>query len=104
MSHKAWTWPEVKLLERYNNRQVANMTGRTIESVRQQRRYASVKAKSIGTAFFAEDVAQIFMLRQSGFSVRHIATLKGVTHPTISLTIKNAEKHGFDYYPPRSQA
>lgn len=51
----------------------------------------------------AEDIAQVMMLRSSGFTFDQIGLMKGCTGRGIAKALAAAEKHGFGKYPKRAR-
>lgn len=104
MSYRKLTAREAGLLKTNGTTEAAKMLGMTRKQVKSYRRWYGIKSP-LGCGrqvkFAAEDIAQMMMLRCSGFSLSEIAKLKGCSHAGVWSALKSAEKHGMDKYPRR---
>lgn len=98
-----WTTREVAILSSgLSIRALSKLLGRSEQAIRNAaQRHGAQFARSTNTKVSAEDVAQIMMLRDSGWTWRQIASAKSMTAEACKAVTKRAKKYGFDKYPKR---
>lgn len=109
MVNTPWTYPEQKrlaeLYERFDMNGCAMILNRPYASIKYMVGQMGLKSlRNTGgntRIFFADSVANIFELMTMGFSAEDIAKCFRVPVRTIQVTIKRAEREGFDAYPTR---
>ena len=110
---KAWTGKEqhtlIRLSERFDITALAFILNRSYDSVRLKFQELGITSKfnhkGMGKKrqFYAEDVANMFELRQMGFSLAEIAKCFNSNACTISITMSKARGQGISRFPYRNE-
>lgn len=106
-SKHRWTMADLAVLCSNSTPKSADIIGVSAKAVKNARiLYGIPSTAKIGNQkkVFAEDVAQMMMLRESGFTNRQVSVLKCMSMHTVIDCIHRAKKLGFDAFPKRSEA
>lgn len=100
-----WTTKEVAILRTgMSINELSKVLGRSKQAVRNAANRHGVRfASSTGSKVSAEEIAQMMMLRESGWKWKQIALVKGKTSKACRLLVERAKKSGFDKYPKRAK-
>lgn len=106
--NKPWTGREqkhlVNLIERFNVEGCAMILERSVPSIMYMLGEMGLKSPhNVGKkrVLYADSVANIFELKTMGFDDEDISKCFQVTPKTIQVTIKRAERLGFEAFPTR---
>jgi hypothetical protein len=98
---RAWNHKELRQLQSFENaKSAANAFNCSVRAVYNARQRNGIRQKP---NVCAEDVAQMMMLKESGWSWPDIAKVKGITANHARVVATRAKKHGFDKYPKRAK-
>lgn len=103
--HK-WTMVDIAVLRCNSTPKAADIIGVSAKAVKHARvLYGIPSTAKIGNQkkVFAEDVAQMMMLRESGFTNRQVSVLKCMSMHTVIDCIQRAKKRGFEAFPKRNE-
>lgn len=109
MANKPWTYPEKKRLEelivRFNVESCAMILERSTPCIISMMVRMGLKSPhNVGKkrVLFADSIATIFELVDMGFDHVQISQCFRVSVNTIQVSIKKAEREGFDAFPKRT--
>lgn len=98
---RLWNMKEVSALKTDAPvKELASVLGRSPSSIYHARMRNKISAEW-NIRIYAEDIAQMMMLAESGWSYRDIGKVKNRSRESVKFAIRNARKHGFDAYPKR---
>lgn len=104
-----WTNKEVEKLLRlskgFKEKDLAIVMGKTHPSIKAKLKEIGVKSKWTKTGnrrkFYAEDIANIFELKDQGFSEKEISKCFNVIPKTINVVYNLAKRQGLEAFPKR---
>lgn len=106
MANRILKTNELQIIRSHGTADAMRLTGLTrsqVKSARNRYRIKSPAKPGRHPKLYAEDIAQMMMLRCSGFSNYAIGEMKGCSEAGVRNALRNAEQHGFNKYPPRGR-